>query len=170
MRPEGFRWRALNQAVPMATSMSPDIQYLLAPQLKSGSWFTVMPRDYWTSYVHSRLQQKLTVVDDKISSKFGDHSALVDYKMSPDGRSADVVVSRLGMSDGKAVVTQVGVTLARRNSAASSGHLFDLPGPGGVAPTQCPSANSRPCLAIPMHEHCAGLGPSRALRRSLTTA
>jgi hypothetical protein len=87
MRPEAVRWRVVTLALQTldATGQTPSI--LFAPKLKSGTWFTVVPPDYWSNYVNAKFGRQISVFTEpsEIHNNAADMSVL-DYGIQDDER------------------------------------------------------------------------------------
>ncbi|RYG36403.1 MAG: hypothetical protein EON93_05120 [Burkholderiales bacterium] len=61
MRPEGARWRVVEEALAMSGVSGLPVDVIWAPRFSSGSWFTVVSPHYWSQYIAARYGSVIRV-------------------------------------------------------------------------------------------------------------
>jgi hypothetical protein len=149
MRPEAGRWRVLALALMTldATNQSPPIVF--APRFRSGSWFTVVPADYWTDYVKAKYGRNIEVFTkpSEILNTSSDVSML-DYGLQEDERRFLLTMAHVAGSATERHIDSIAVAIERpdpstlafyvlsfrdRNGELVQKRLVDMPiVPGGL--------------------------------------
>jgi hypothetical protein len=95
MRTESGRWRVLALALDSIGATQMNIAAIWAPRLKSGSWFTVVPASYWSSYAKVRYHKDVRFLDALPPSDMLTGVAYLDYSLAEDGSSYITTLARL---------------------------------------------------------------------------
>jgi hypothetical protein len=149
MRPEAGRWRVLALTLRTIDATRQTSPIIFAPRFKSGSWFTVLPADYWTKYLNSKYKRTIQIYTkpSEIINTTEDIAAL-DYNLLDDEKRFILSVARITGETGNRHIDSISVTIERidpsilanyvlsfrdRDGALVQTRLIEMPAPSGDA-------------------------------------
>jgi len=127
IRMETCRWDVVDQASKITPIFSPPIARIHAPRLQSGSWFSVVPASYWSSYMQDFYNQSLQYDNLSISRADVDQGvAYVDYCMLRDNTTTIVFAAALhsDAASGQVIAKEIGVTSPRLDPSEKVQYLL----------------------------------------------
>lgn len=112
MRRETCRWQVIDHLAQMLPCMDGEIASVVAPRLASGTWFSVVSKEYWSDYLEAKHGISLRLQDNEVTqAEIEQGVLLVDYVPQREYRDSWVVGSKLGFSkqDGRVITCAVAV-------------------------------------------------------------
>lgn len=113
IRRETCRWKVVDQIASILPRLERAVTAVHVPRLASGSWFTVVTTDYWSSYMQKRFHQTLRFDNTSIArSSIGPGLAYVDYFTANDNRQSIVFAALLDVESqtGQVIAREIGVS------------------------------------------------------------
>jgi hypothetical protein len=114
MRPEAARWRVLAQTVDDMQTLSEKRSIIWASRFGDGSWFAVLPADYWSAYAKARYGRDvefrtgdLTIDDIKRGM------VAVDYQLDRESRGTITTIVELSQKDAQPKAERIMVDIEK---------------------------------------------------------
>ena len=124
---EQNRWRAVDQAMPLASLLGTELNAIYAPRLQSGSWFTVVDTNYWSQYVATFHSKTFSFYRDPPEIGAGAaRVAYMDFMLGRDRKQMIVFMAPLAKAGahGAIVADRIGVSV--ENPSPSDFNQFVL--------------------------------------------
>jgi hypothetical protein len=121
IRSEGARWAVLDRALLLLDKSGLNVQTLLAPQFRNGSWFAVIPQTYWGQLVRAKHGKNVKVIyNGADAADLSGGLAMLSYYPSKDGLSFDLLLAHVGRTaDHSLVIDRAVVEPGQRSTSRS---------------------------------------------------
>ena len=129
IRLETCRWDVAHRIASIVPSLNRPINAVHAPRLQNGSWFTVVPADYWTSYMQERYHMPLRFENNSISRQAIESGIVfVDYCMTRDNIQPIVFAAALetDLSTGIVVAREIGIASGRLDPSEKAQYILSI--------------------------------------------
>ena len=133
-RPEGARWRVLGELVKMSAATGVTTGTILVPRLRNGSWFAMMPPEYWSDYARDVLGSRLRFSDHQITLQdLAQGAAYADYQLERDGRHMAITLAHVASGSAAAppVADRITVLIERPFDPATIDRILAFDDPRG---------------------------------------
>jgi hypothetical protein len=118
MRSEAARWRVLAQTVDDMRRLGEKRSTIWAPRFGDGSWFAVLPADYWSEYEKARY-------DRDVEFRTGDLTAndimrgvvAVDYQVDSESRGIITTIAEISQKDAQPKAERIIVDIEKPTEA-----------------------------------------------------
>jgi hypothetical protein len=133
MRPEASRWRVLASALKTIDITRQTSPVIFAPRFRSGSWFTVVPADYWTTYVKAKYKRTVQI-DTKPSEIIGSNEdiAALDYQLLDNGRRFVFSIAHITGETGNRHIDSISVTIERMDPSVLANYVLSFRNQDGM--------------------------------------
>jgi hypothetical protein len=96
IRPETGRWRVMGFAIQTLDEVGIKTGAIYAPRFRGGSWFTVVPEDYWTKLARYKYGRHIEVSTKSNQVVLEAGYSILDYGLMQDNRRFFVSIAHVG--------------------------------------------------------------------------
>jgi len=125
MRPEAGRWRILALALKTIDATGQTSPVIFAPRFGSGSWFTVVPPDYWTAYVKAKYKRPVQIYTkpSEIAAS-NENIASLDYQLLDNERRFVFSIAHITGDTGNRHIDSISVTIERMDPSVLANYVL----------------------------------------------
>ncbi|WP_441241149.1 hypothetical protein [Tardiphaga sp. 768_D3_N2_1] len=125
MRPEAGRWRILALALKTIDATGQTSPVIFAPRFGSGSWFTVVPPDYWTAYVKAKYKRPVQIYTkpSEIAAS-SENIASLDYQLLDNERRFVFSIAHITGDTGNRHIDSISVTIERMDPSVLANYVL----------------------------------------------
>ncbi|WP_441276815.1 hypothetical protein AB7783_03275 [Tardiphaga sp. 172_B4_N1_3] len=133
MRPEAGRWRVLALALKTIDATRQTSPIIFAPRFRSGTWFTVVPGDYWTTYVRAKYKRPVQIYTkpSEIAASSEDIAAL-DYQLLDNERRFVFSIAHITGDTGNRHIDSISVTIERMDPSVLANYVLSFQDQDGM--------------------------------------
>jgi hypothetical protein len=133
MRPEASRWRVLALALKTIDTTRQTSPVIFAPRFRSGTWFTVVPDDYWTTYVKAKYKRPVQIFTkpSEIAAS-SENIAALDYQLLDNERRFVLSIAHITGDTGNRHIDSISVTIERMDPSVLANYVLSYQDQDGM--------------------------------------